>query len=142
MTLTFGDLTYTLNRPNSGVSQLNVFDNDGVPDRLYTYGELSPGWFDGPTLGPLGLTPWYIEHSVSFPADTWASQSLPRVLPNVPLSGAGSLYWDVVDSDSPSLLGTLSVSTTTVQRIPEPSTLLLLTVGAMAAAGLRRRFAS
>ena len=137
--LSIGSHTYTLNRPNAGVSHLHVFDDyPGRDDSLSMYLELGYGWFDGPQLTDRRLSPWYFELLLSFPDAAWDSTAPPSALPATPTFSRGAVYWTDPDQRQP-IAGRGDVSITSVHKIPEPATLTLLALGAGAAFMLRRR---
>jgi PEP-CTERM motif len=135
--MSIGGHTYTLNRPNAGVSHLYV-RNDSPGDALSFYLELRHGWFDGPALTSRDISPWYLELSLAFPETAWGSMAPPSGMPSTPISSRGAVYFTDADESAP-IAGRSDVTITSVHKVPEPATLTLLALGAGAALVLRRR---
>jgi hypothetical protein len=135
--MSIGGHTYTLNRPNAGVSHLYVWD-DAARDAMSMYLELGHGWFDGPALTSRHISPWYLELSLGFPATAWGSLAPPSEIPSAPASARGAVYFTDAGETAP-IAGRSDVTITSVHKVPEPGTLALLAVGTGAAFLVRRR---
>lgn len=136
--MSIGEHTYTLNRPNAGVSHLHVWNDSAGRDVLSLYLELRHGWFDGPALTSRDISPWYLELSLAFPDTAWGSMAPPSGMPSAPISSRGAVYFTDTAESAP-IAGRSDVSITSVHRVPEPGTFALLALGAGTAVLLRRR---
>ena len=133
-----GGHSYTLNRPNAGVSHLYVWNDNAGRDNLGFYLELGHGFFDGPALTSRNISPWYLELSMAFPDTAWGATDPPSAIPASPVTSRGAVYFTDAAESAP-IAGRSDVSITSVRKVPEPGTLALLALGTTGAAILVRR---
>jgi hypothetical protein len=119
-------------------------DPGGIP-RLWIGDTASSDWLlfeienqvgdvTGPTWGRASFD--YLYLMTRFPSDTWSGYGIPGDL-NHEIADVATLYFRNRDHPE-SGRGTVAGTLTQIRRVPEPSTLLLMSLGCAAALRLRR----